>query len=201
MMMTCRECPAGVVLLTALLACASASRPAHAQEFGAAPPPRADEDGRITLQVAAGPTAIDRGVAVAAGVGYSPWRWLDAVANVERVHVPVRTTRHEDGYSISRGGTRTFASGELRVRLTTASRISPFAVAGAGLGVSRPNEGEPFADAEASRLHVAYVGGGVQMALGRGLSLTADARAMVAVDGYDSVAGMWPVRAGLVWRF
>jgi hypothetical protein len=37
--------------------------------------------------------------------------------------------------------------------------------------------------------------------VGRGISLTGDARAMVAVEGYDSVAGVWPVRVGVSWQF
>lgn len=168
-------------------------------------PAPADANGarrqRVSLQVAAGPTVIDRGHTLSAAVGYSPVPWLDLLLNAERIHVPLEMTRYPDGYSISRGGTRTFISGEARFSPLPKARVSPFAMAGAGGGISRPNVGAGFPDRVSNDLRVVYVGGGVSVPLGRGVSLTGDARAMIAVEGYDSVAGVWPFRVGVAWRF
>lgn len=156
---------------------------------------------RFSLQVAAGPTVIDSGHTLSAGVGYSPVSWLELLVNAERIHVPLEMTRYPDGYSISRGGTRTFISGEARFSPLPTARVSPFAIAGAGGGISRPNVTAGFPDRVSNDLRVVYVGGGVSVPLGRGVSLIGDARAMVAVEGYDSVAAVWPFRVGVAWRF
>jgi hypothetical protein len=81
------------------------------------------------------------------------------------------------------------------------ARVSPFAMLGIGAGVSRPTVNADFPDVVKNDLRVVYLGGGVRVALRGGFSILADARAMLAADGYDSVAGIWPVRAGVAWRF
>jgi len=49
---------------------------------------------------------------------------------------------------------------------------------------------------------VVYFGGGLRAPLGGGLSIFGDARAMMALEGdADGIMGIWPVRAGLMWRF
>lgn len=95
----------------------------------------------------------------------------------------------------------TFISGEVRFSPMAKARVSPFAMAGAGGGISRPNVSAEFPNRVNNDLRVVYVGGGVSVPLGRGVSLTGDARAMLAVEGNDSVAAVWPVRVGVAWRF
>jgi hypothetical protein len=156
---------------------------------------------RFSLEAAAGPTVIDGGHTLSAAAGYLPTSWLELLVNAERIHVPLATKQYRDGYSVSRGGTRTFISGEARFSPMPQARVSPFASAGAGIGSSRPNVTDAFPDRVANDLRVMYVGGGLRVPLGRTISLSADARAMIAVEGYDSVAGVWPVRVGVAWRF
>jgi hypothetical protein len=121
--------------------------------------------------------------------------------NVERIHAPLQSTRYPNGYSFTRGGTMTFASGELRVSPLPKARVSPFAMAGVGGGISRPNVNAEFPEAVRNELRVVYLGGGARIPLRRGFSLLGDARAMLALEGYDSVLGIWSVRGGVAWRF
>ena len=158
---------------------------------------------RLSLQVAAGPllTASGGSNVLSAAFGYSPASRLELVLNMERGHVPFKLTRFTDGYSVSRGGTLTFVSGELRFALLPANRVSPFALVGAGGGVSRPTVNAYFPDRVRNDLRVLYVGGGVRVPFGRGFSLSGDARCMLGVEGYDGVLALWPVRVGVAWRF
>jgi len=144
---------------------------------------------------------IGEGNVLSAAFGYSPASRLELLLNIERIHVPFELKRFPDGYSATRGGTMTFVSGELRVALLPAARVSPFAMAGVGGGVSRPNVNTEFPDRVRNNLRVLYFGGGVRVPLRRGFSLLGDARVMVALEGYDGVLGLWPVRAGVAWRF
>ena len=156
---------------------------------------------RFSVQASAGPTIIDSGHTLSAAVGYSPTSWLELLLNAERTHVPLYTTQHSGGYSITRGGTRSYISAEARFSPLPEARVSPFAMTGVGGGISRPNVTDAFPDRVTNDLRVVYVGGGVRIPVGHGISLTGDARAMVAVEGYDSVAGVWPVRVGVSWQF
>src|SRR5687767_11956095 len=81
---------------------------------------------RFGVQVAAGPTLVGRATVVSAAAGYVPVSWLEVLVNVERIDAPMQTTRYPDGYSISRGGTMTFVSGEVRVAPPPEARVSPF---------------------------------------------------------------------------
>src|SRR5918995_1067793 len=94
---------------------------------------------RLSLQAAAGPTLIGGGNVLSAAFGYSPASRLELLLNVERIHLPFQLKRFPDGYSATRGGTMTFVSGELRLALLPVDRVSPFAMAGGGGGLSRPN--------------------------------------------------------------
>jgi hypothetical protein len=138
---------------------------------------------------------------MAAALGYSPASWLELLLNAERIHLPFELERFPDGFSATRGGTMAFASGELRVALLSADRVSPFAIAGIGGGVSRPNVNAQFPDAVRNDLRVLYVGGGVRVPLRRGFSLSGDVRGVLAVEGNDGVLAILPVRAGVAWRF
>jgi hypothetical protein len=154
---------------------------------------------RLSLQVAAGPTLtlVGGGNVLSAAFGYSPASRLELLVNVERNHVPFQMYG-----SATRGGTMTFVSGELRVALLPAAdRVSPFAMAGGGGGVSRPNVNATFPDRVRNDLRVLYIGGGVRVPLRRGFSLVGDARCMLGLEGYDGILAVWPVRAGVAWRF
>jgi hypothetical protein len=153
---------------------------------------------RFSLQVAAGPTLtlVGGGSVVSAGLGYSPAPRLELLLNVERTSVPF----HLSG-GATRGGTLAFVSGEVRVALWSADRVSPFAIVGGGRGVSHPTVNEVFPDRVTNDLRVLYVGGGVRVPLSRGFSLTGEARCVLGLEGYDGILAVWPVRAGLAWRF
>jgi hypothetical protein len=156
---------------------------------------------RLSLQVAAGPTLIGGGNVLSAALGYSPASRLELLLNIEQNHLPFQLNRFPDGYSATRGGTMTFVSGEVRLSLLPADRVSPFAIAGVGGGVSRPNVNAEFPDRVRNDLGVLYFGGGVRVPLRRGFNLVGDARAMLALEGYDGVLAVWPIRVGIAWRF
>jgi hypothetical protein len=155
----------------------------------------------FSLQLAGGPTLKGGGNVLSAAFGYAPVSRLELLLNVERTHLPFEIRRYADGYGITRGGTMTFASGELRLALLPTDRVSPFVVVGAGGGVSRPTVNAEFPNAVTNRLRVLYFGGGVRVPLPRGFSVWGDVRPMLALEHYDTVMAVWPVRAGVTWRF
>jgi hypothetical protein len=153
---------------------------------------------RVSLQVAAGPTLtlVGGGNVLSAAFGYSPASRLELLLNIERTHLPFQLYG-----SAVRGGTLMFVSGELRLALLPPGRVSPFAIAGAGGGVSRPNVNATFPDRVQNDLRVLYLGGGIRVPLRRGVSLVGDVRCMLGLEGYDGILAVWPVRAGVAWRF
>jgi hypothetical protein len=156
---------------------------------------------RMSVQLAGGSTLTGGGSVLSAAFGYLPASRLELLVNIERNHLPFRSKRTPDGYSATRGGTMTFVSGELRLALLPAERVSAFAMAGVGGGVSRPTVNTEFPDRVRNDLRALYFGGGVRVPLRRGFSLLGDARAMLALEGNDGVLAVWPVRAGVAWRF
>jgi hypothetical protein len=162
-----------------------------------------EERDRLSVQVAAGPmvTLVGGGSVLSAAFGYSPTSRLELLVNVERNHLPFQSTSIAGGTSATRGGSMTFASGEVRFSFLPTTRVSPFVMAGAGRGVSRPNLNDTFPNPIENDLRVLYVGGGVRIPLRHGFSLLGDARCMLGLEGYDGVLGVWPVRVGLAWRF
>jgi hypothetical protein len=46
-----------------------------------------------------------------------------------------------------------------------------------------------------------YFGGGLRVPVRGGLTIFGDARVMLALEGRDGLLGIWPVRAGVAWRF
>jgi hypothetical protein len=184
--------------------CVLMPRVTTGQTSTGAPAPRDAESERrhhFSVPLAGGPTLIYGGNVLSAAFGYSPASRLELLLNVERIHHPFQLKRFPEGDSVIRGGTMTFVSGELRLSLLPADRVSPFAMAGVGGGVSRPNVNAEFPDRVSNDLRVLYFGGGVRVPLRRGFSLFGDVRAMLALEGYDGVLGVWPVRAGVAWRF
>ena len=156
---------------------------------------------RWSVNAAGGTTLNGGGTVVSGSVGMAPVSRLELLVGVERIHLPFEREEFSDGYSVTRGGTLTFVSGEARLSLFPPGRVSPFLVAGAGGGISRPNVNADFPDEIRNNLRVVYAGGGVRLPIGRAVSLTAEARGMLAVEDNDGVLGILPVRAGLSWRF
>ena len=156
---------------------------------------------RFSLQVAAGPLLKSGGHTLSAALGFSPISRLDFVVNVERDHLPFRRETFSDGYSLTRGGTLTAVSGEVRASVLPPHRVSPYGFAGIGGGVSRPTVNDTFPTPVENDLRIVYFGGGVRVPISGGLSVFGDARVTLALEGGDGLLGIWPVRAGLGWRF
>ena len=89
---------------------------------------------------------------------------------------------------------------ELRVTLLSRDRITPYALAGLGAGVSRPNVNEIFPEPRTNDVRAIFFGGGIHVPLGQQLSIFADARMMVGGEAGESLA-VAPLRAGLACRF
>lgn len=157
--------------------------------------------GRFSLQVAAGPLLQSGGHNLSAAFGWSPASRLDLLVSVERNHLPFQRETFTDGYSLTRGGTLMTVGGEVRVSFLPPHRVSPYGFAGIGGGVSRPTVNAEFPSPVENNLLVVYFGGGVRLPLRGGLSIFGDARAMLALEGDDGLMGIWPVRAGVAWRF
>ena len=156
---------------------------------------------RFSLQVGAGPLLNRGGHTLSAAFGFSPISRVDLVVNVERDHLPFQRDTFSDGFGITRGGTLTSVSGEVRASVFPPHRVSPYGFAGIGGGVSRPTVNATFPNPVENDLRVVYVGGGVRVPIRNGLSVFGDARAMLTVEGGDGLFDGWPVRAGVAWRF
>jgi hypothetical protein len=154
----------------------------------------------VSIQAAAGPTVTDTGHHVSAAVGYTPISRVTIFLDVQRTHLASRVTRHERGFSGFRGGTMTAVSGEVRVGLWPVQRVTPYALAGLGAGVSRPTVNAMFPDRVTNDARFMFFGGGVHVPLRERLSVFGDARMLVGVEAGELLA-MAPVRVGLAWRF
>jgi len=154
----------------------------------------------VSLQAAAGPTLVDPGYNVSAAVGFSPLSRVTLFLDVQRTHLSSRTTRGDDGSSAFRGGTMTAVSGEVRVGLWPAHRVTPYVLAGLGAGKSRPNVNETFPVAVTNDTRFAFLGGGVHVPLRDGLSVFGDARILLGEEANELLV-MLPVRVGVAWRF
>ena len=156
---------------------------------------------RFTLQVAGGPLLKSGGHTMSAGFGFSPISRIDLMVNVERDHLPFQRHTFTNGYSFTRGGTLTTVSGEVRASLLPPHRVSPYGFAGMGTGTSRPTVNEAFPTPVENDLRTVYFGGGVRVPVRGALTIFGDARVMIGLEGNDGILGIWPVRAGLAWRF
>jgi hypothetical protein len=128
---------------------------------------------------------------------------LEVLVSGERIHVPTDVDRFPNGQSVTRHGTTTFISGEVRWAPFTFRRVSPFVLAGAGGGRSKLNVNEHFPDPVSNDARLFFVGGGVRVPVAGGLSVVADLRGVLQVEDNDdaSVFLFVPVRAGISWRF
>lgn len=161
------------------------------------------QESAVTVHAAFGTQLNGGGTDASAGVGFWPSERVGIVIGAERVHLPTEVTQFEHGFGATRGGTSTFVSGEFRFLPLRVSRVSPYVLAGAGLGSARANVNEHFSDpAESFRSAALFTGGGVHVPVSARLSLFGDVRAMLHLE--DSEAGVYlfvPIRAGIAWRF
>lgn len=159
--------------------------------------------GPISIQGAVGTQTNGWGDHESVSIGVWPGDHVGLLAGVERIHLPTRITRHDNGQSAERGGTSTFVSGELRLSPRPFSRVAPYGLAGAGIGTARVNVNETFpGPATSDRAGYLFFGGGVSVPITEHLSTFADLRFILQVtSGEADVFLFKPVRAGLSWRF
>jgi len=122
------------------------------------------------------------------------------LVGAERIHLPTEVNTDDNVSSATRGGTTTFISGEVRWLPFTSTRVSPYLLAGAGRGTSRPNVNDIFPDPVTNDATVVFSGGGIQAPITEHLSVFGDMRFMIHIER-DSPYLFLPIRGGLVWRF
>jgi hypothetical protein len=170
----------------------------------ALPPAAAGQDaaGPVSVQGAFGTNVNVGGNTQALSVGFAVADRLDVLVSAERIHLPTEVTHHEGGVSATRGGTTTFVSGEIQVVPVPFAHLSPYALAGAGAGVSRPNVTDLFPDPVTNHAALLFFGGGVRVPLSAHLRLFADVRFELQIEGQGAGVFLFvPVRGGLAWRF
>jgi hypothetical protein len=161
----------------------------------------------VSVQAAAGPTLIDAGHNLSAALGFSPASRITLLGGVEQAHLASRTTYGEAPggrrvvTSQFRGGTITAASAGLRVSLFPADRITPYVIAGFGIGVSRPTVNEAFPTRVSNDARFLIAGGGMDVPLRGRLSLFGDVRTFFGAEGVEGILAVVPIRAGMRWRF
>ena len=155
----------------------------------------------VSVHGAAGPTVVDAGHHISAGAGYAVTPRVTLLLDVQRTHIPSRITRHEHGTSAFRGGTLTAVSGEARVSLFPSDRVTPYALAGLGGGISRPNVNATFPSRVKNSAGFLFFGGGVVVPVRERLSIFGDVRMLAGAEGNDGMLAMIPVRVGVSWRF
>jgi hypothetical protein len=155
----------------------------------------------LVLHGAAGPTLIDSGYSIAAGIGFSPTSHLTVLLNVERTHLSGETRADRPGsISVFRGGTLTLGAAELRIAPLGRGRVGPYAIAGFAAGQSRPNVNEAFPDPVTNDARAVFFGGGIDVPVAERVTFFADGRLTLGTEAGELLAVL-PVRAGLSWRF
>ena len=154
----------------------------------------------VSIQAGGGPTLVDRGHHLSAAFGFSPLSRVTLFLDVERTHLSSRITRTDHSSSTFRGGTMTAVSGEVRVGLWPADRVTPYALAGFGAGTSRPTVNDVFPDRVTNDVRFVSFGGGLHVPLRDRLSVFGDVRMLIGAEAGELLA-LVPVRAGLAWRF
>jgi hypothetical protein len=158
--------------------------------------------GRVSLQGALGTNGNVGGNTQALSVGFWVGDRIGVLVSAERIHMPTEVTQHEHGVGATRGGTTRFASGEVQGVLFTSGRVSPYALAGAGRGVSRPNVNDIFPERVTNDASLLFVGGGVRVPATAHLSVFADVRFVLQLERQGAGVFLFvPVRGGLAWRF
>ena len=160
----------------------------------------------FSVQAGGGLTLVDEGHNLSAGVVFTPLSRLSLVANIERTHLDTQiivsdTPFGEQVTSRFRGGTMTAVSAAVRVSLFPEGRLTPYVLAGAGRGASRPNVNEHFPEPVENGVGFVMAGGGLTVPLGAHASLFSDVRMMFGAEGDEGILAVIPLRAGLSWRF
>lgn len=157
---------------------------------------------RVSVQGAFGSQMNGGGNTQSLSAGFSPGERIGFLVSAERIHLPTEVRRYEHGFGATRGGTTTFISGEVHISPFTFNRISPYALVGAGRGVSRPNVNDLFRERVSSNAALLFAGGGVRVPLTERLSAFADMRFVLQLDRTESGVFLFlPVRGGVAWRF
>jgi hypothetical protein len=165
--------------------------------------PRVAAGQAVTVQGALGSHVNGGGNSQSLSLGISVGDRVDFLISAERSHLPTDVTRLDDRVvGTTRGGTTRFVSGEVRFFPLTfpGPAFSPYVLAGAGRGVSRPNVNEFFPDPVRNDATLFVVGGGVRVPLTDHLSAFVDLRFVIQSE-LDSAILLTPVRGGLSWRF
>lgn len=156
----------------------------------------------VSVQAAAGSHVGEGGGSQSVGLGVMFGGRFGVVVNAERSHRPTDVTYFQDGYAASRGATTLFVSAEFRYVPIIVKRVSPYVIAGAGVGVSRPNVNRFFPNHVRHTVMLRFPGAGASVRLTEHLSAFADVRLMIQTRRGEPDAGIFmPVRGGLAWRF
>jgi hypothetical protein len=159
-------------------------------------------DTSVSVQGAIGSHIGDGGNAQSVSLGVLFHGRFGVVVNVERSYVPTDVTFFEGGYSATRGATTRFISGEFRYVPVTYKRISPYVIAGLGVGRSRPNVNAFFPERVTHTVMLQFPGFGAGVQVTERLSAFADCRFMFeSRPGEPDAGGFGPIRGGLAWRF
>ncbi len=156
---------------------------------------------RWSVEGAAGVQLQYTGTIQTVAVGFAPTRSLTLLIGAERSRTDDEIEFYPDGYASERGGLVEFVSAELRYAFFANRRVSPYAVAGTGRGVERPNVNEMFPYGVDRRIAVVYFGAGVRVPVHRRLDAFADWRLIISGDDAAEMAVLGPLRAGLAFRF
>jgi hypothetical protein len=155
----------------------------------------------LVVHGSAGPTLVDTGYSLAAGVGFSPSSRLTFLLDLERTHLSSRLRSDgRGGFSGFRGGTLTLASAQVRITPFGLDRVGPYGLAGFAAGRSKPNVNQTFPDPVSNDVRAVFFGGGIHVPLKPRLNLFADARMMLGSEAGELLA-VAPIRAGVAVRF
>jgi hypothetical protein len=182
----------GLVILALALAAAGAS----AQDAARGAPQR-----RWSIEGAAGVQLQYTGTIQSVAFGFAPTRSLTLLLGAERSRTDDEIEFYPDGYASERGGRVEFVSAELRFAFFANRRVSPYAVAGTGGGVERPNVNEFFPHGVDRKIAVIYYGAGARIPIHRRLDAFADWRLIITADDAAEMAVLGPLRAGVAFRF
>ena len=182
----------GLVMLVLVLSAAAASAQDAA---GGARPLRWSIEGTAGVQLAY------TGTIQSVAFGFAPTRSLTLLIGAERSRTEDEIEFYHDGYASERGGRVEFVSAELRYAFFANTRVSPYAVAGTGRGVERPNVNEFFPHGVDRTIQVIYYGAGARIPIHRRLDAFADWRLIITGDDAAEMAVLGPLRAGLAFRF
>jgi hypothetical protein len=183
---------AGLVMLLLVLSAADAS----AQTAAGGTPQL-----RWSIEGAAGVQLAYSGTIQSVAFGFAPTRSLTLLIGAERSRTEDKIEVYPDGYASERGGRVEFVSVELRYAFFANKRVSPYALAGTGGGVERPNVNEFFPYGVDRKIFAISYGAGARIPIHRRLDVFADWRLIITGDDAAEMAVLEPLRAGIAFRF